>query len=91
MQLRWWWLTRVTEVTPSAEPHLIWLVSRTDSRATNKALARHETVNKRLKQFKVLKEQFRHPLYKHKDCIYASAAATQVMFNRGEKPYKVTY
>ena len=55
------------------------LVSRTDSRATNKALARHETVNKRLKQFKVLKEQFRHPLYKHKDCFYASAAATQVM------------
>ena len=67
------------------------LVSLTDKRACNKALARHETVNKRLKQFKVLKEQFRHPLHKHKDCFYASAAATQVMFNRGEKPYKVTY
>ena len=67
------------------------LVSWTDRRATNKALARHETVNKRLKQFKCLKEQFRHPLAKHKDCFYAAAVCTQVMFNRGEKPYKITY
>lgn len=67
------------------------IVSRTDQRAMNKALARHETVNKRIKQFKVLKQQFRHPLSKHKDCFIAAAVATQVMFNRGFKPYKVTY
>ena len=67
------------------------LVSLADKRATNKALARHETVNKRVKQFKCLKNQFRHPLSKHKDCFYAASVATQVMFNRGHKPYKITY
>lgn len=66
-------------------------ISETDRRASKKALARHETVNKRLKQFNVLKQQFRHPLHKHKDCFYACAVTTQVMFSRGEKPYKVTY
>ena len=66
-------------------------ISETDRRAMKKALARHETVNKRLKQFKCLKQQFRHPLRKHKDCFIAAAVVTQVSFNRGERPYKVTY
>lgn len=66
-------------------------ISRTDRRASRKALTRHETVNKRLKQFRVLKQQFRHPLWRHKDCFYACAVITQVSMNRGEKLYKVTY
>ena len=67
------------------------VVSHTDSRAMGKALARHETVNRRLKQFKVLGNKFRHELKKHLDCFNACAITTQLSFNRGEKPYSVTY
>ena len=66
-------------------------VSETDTRAMKKALSRHETVNKRIKQFNILTQKFRHPLRKHKDAFYACCLCTQVMFLRGEGPYKVTY
>ena len=65
--------------------------SHADHRAMNKALARHETVNRRLKQFGVLSKRFRHELSKHHLCFEAVTAATQLSFNRGEKPYRVTY
>ena len=67
------------------------IISHTDSRAMHKALARHETVNRRLKQFGVLGKRFRHELRKHVICFNAVAVATQLSFNRGEKPYRVTY
>ena len=67
------------------------VISQTDSRAMHKALARHETVNRRLKQFGVLGKRFRHELRKHVICFNAVTVATQLSFNRGEKPYRVTY
>lgn len=40
--------------------------------------ARHETLNKRLKEFKVLKHVYRHRLSKHVICFYAVANITQI-------------
>jgi hypothetical protein len=39
---------------------------------------RHEHVNKRFKQFSVLRKIFRHPIIKHKHCFYAIAVITQL-------------
>ena len=66
-------------------------VSHTDHHAMNKALARHETINRRLKQFGVLGKRFRHELRLHHVCFEAVAVATQLGFNRGDRPYRVTY
>ena len=66
-------------------------VSQTDKRAKNKARARHETVNKRLKQWNVLKVEFRHPIGKHRVCFEAATVFTQQAFNRGHGPFPVTY
>ena len=65
-------------------------VSQTDGRAMNKDLARHETVNRRLKQFNVLGCRFRHELHKHVVCFDACTVVTQLCFNCGEKHYRVT-
>ncbi len=56
----------------------------------NDARARHETVNKRLKQFKVLKE-FRHEIDFHQSCFDAVAVITQLGIENGEPLYPVTY
>ena len=40
--------------------------------------ARHETVNRRFKQFNVLANRFRHNIEKHSDCFYAVANVTQI-------------
>ena len=66
-------------------------VSETDTRAMKGALTRHETINKRIKQFSCLTQKFRHPLRKHKDCFMAAALATQVMFDREHPAYRVAY
>ena len=66
-------------------------VSQTDKRAKNKARARHETVNRRLKQWGCLKQQFRHTLAYHSRCVEAVCVFTQQAFNRGEGPFPVTY
>ena len=65
-------------------------VSNTDRRAMQKALARHETINRRFKCFSVLCDRFRHELRLHGKCFGAVALAVQLSFNPGEKPYGVT-
>lgn len=44
---------------------------------------RHETVNKRIKQFKCLDTVFRHNLDFHGDCFRACAVLTQLQFEIG--------
>jgi hypothetical protein len=66
-------------------------VSLSDKKAKAKARSRHETVNKRLKQFKVLREQFRHPIQKHQMCFRAVAVCTQLSFEAGEHPFHCSY
>lgn len=46
--------------------------------------ARHETCNRRLKEFGVLSQRFRHRLTRHVDCFYAVANAVHVSMTTGE-------
>jgi len=43
--------------------------------------ARHETVNGRMKQFRVLRETFHHPLHRHADCFFAVLNITYLMLD----------
>ena len=52
--------------------------------------ARHETVNKRLKQFAVLRSSFRHDLSFHGVCFHAIANITQYLFC-DEPLFEVTF
>ena len=52
---------------------------------------RHEHVNKRLKQFQVLQQRFRHPVEKHKGCFTAVAVLTQISIENQEPLHPVRY
>lgn len=52
-------------------------------------LARHETVNKRLKHFNVLKVPFRHSLKFHASCFHAVAVLTQLSIENGSPLFQV--
>jgi len=54
-----------------------------DSRIQTVIRARHETVNRRFKQFSVLGNRFRHPLEKHGLCAHAVFKITQSMIENG--------
>ena len=66
-------------------------VSQSDRMAKEHARARHETVNKRLKQFRCLKNTFQHELQKQQYCFKAAAVCTQLMFENGHPPFSVRY
>jgi len=53
--------------------------------------ARHETVNSRLKKFKVLSSKFRHDLTLHPQCFYACANLVQIAMENEEPLFKVEY
>ena len=52
---------------------------------------RHETVNKRLKQIKCLKNIWRHDLNLHSVSLWAVAVITQLSFENGEPVFDVDY
>ena len=66
-------------------------VTNSDKRAKNRARARHETMNQRLKQFGCLKQSYRHCLKKHKYVFAAAAVCTQLAFENGEAPFQCNY
>ena len=66
-------------------------VSTTDRLAKERARARHETVNKRLKQWDCLKKPFRHDRRKHMIVFKAVAVITQLCFEAGEGPFQLRY
>lgn len=49
-------------------------------------MSRHETVNKRMKQFNILKQSFRHNLEKQPMVFYAVINLVQLMLDNGN-PY----
>jgi hypothetical protein len=53
--------------------------------------ARHETVNKRFKQFEILKRVFRHDVQHHQPAFGACVVITQIAIERGEPLYQVDY
>lgn len=52
-------------------------------------MARHETINRRLKQFGILSQIFRHSLDKHPDCFHAVVNITQLNIENGNGVYDV--
>lgn len=52
-------------------------------------MARHETVNKRIRQFFVLKYTFRHNLKKHPIVFHAVLNLTQLMIENGEPLFSI--
>lgn len=50
---------------------------------------RHETINKRLKQFKCLSETFRHDILFHGYCFRAVAVLTQLSINHGKPLFPI--
>ena len=52
---------------------------------------RHETVNRRFKQFGVLKQKYRHDLRDHGDVFRAVAVVTQLSIQNGEPLFDVDY
>lgn len=51
--------------------------------------ARHETLNRRIKQFSALSEKFRHGISKHAVCVFAVCKITQVSFAVGNRLFQV--
>jgi hypothetical protein len=66
-------------------------VSRADDRAKWRVRYRHESVNRRLKQWGCLKQVYRHELKLHKTVFAAVAVITQLAFENGEPPFQVRY
>ena len=54
-------------------------------------LARHETVNRRFKQFGALKQVFRHNVGVHRVVFESVVVITQLGINNGEKLFQVDY
>lgn len=54
-----------------------------NSELHNLIMARHETINRRLKEFKILSEDFRHQLQKHPMIVNAVANIVQLMLKNG--------
>lgn len=66
-------------------------LNASDKRAKKNARARQETINRRLKQFQILGQRFRHELSKHKMCFQAVAVCVQLSFDYGHPPFQIRY
>ena len=66
-------------------------VSGADKWAKKHALARHEVIHRRLKQFGILGQTFRHDLYLHKVVFQSCAALTQLAIRNGEMNWNIYY
>ena len=66
-------------------------VSWADFRAKVNARARHETVNRRFKQWGCLKQVYRHDIDFHSTFFAAVAVCTQLSLENGEPLYNVAY
>ncbi len=50
---------------------------------------RHETVNRRFKQFRIMKEIFRHDLTLHQSVFAAVAVLTQISIENGDELFEI--
>ena len=57
----------------------------------SKVRARHETFNKRLKQWKILADIYRHPLEKHYKVFHCVAVITQIILEHEQPLFQVDY
>ena len=73
------------------EPHHIALPGGVNNRDQTIARARHETVNRRFKQFGCLERVFRHNLEKHSSVFRAVAVITELSLENGQPLFGVEY
>jgi len=66
-------------------------VSLADRRAKRRAAQRHETVNRRFKQWGVLKQVYRHDIDRHGVHFGCVAVLTQLAIENGEPLFSTTY
>lgn len=66
-------------------------VTGADCIAKHQALARHETIHRRLKTFNVLGSKFRHDLTLHKIIHQACTALIQLSIEHGEMVWHIQY
>jgi hypothetical protein len=66
-------------------------LTKEDKQMKSVARARHETANKRIKQFGVMKQVFRHDINKHHYFLDATVVLTQLSIESGETLFKVEY
>lgn len=71
------------------DPKYFLLPSQENGVEHKHIMSRHETVNKRLRQFKILKEIFRHSLEKHPKVFNAVVNLTEMMLENGEPLFSV--
>lgn len=70
--------------------YFIYPIAFPDTGAFQKRkMARHETVNKRFKQFAVLRHAFRHEHSFHTECFYAIAFITELSIRNGETLFEI--
>lgn len=60
-----------------------------DKKRHKRMMSRHETVNKRIKQFKVLSETYRHDIVSHKLCFHAIVNLTQLIIKNEEPLFPI--
>ena len=58
---------------------------------TQRVRSHHKTVNKRIKQWNILKAPFRHNLIQHRDVFAAVVVITQLVIENGEPLFEVHY
>ena len=66
-------------------------ISQSDFRAKSRSRIRHETINRRIKQFNCLSNTYRHDLKKHHLVFKAVIVITQTAFECGERPFQLNY
>lgn len=59
------------------------------NRLEKRVMSRHETLNGRLKEFKILDYRFRHPLKKHPKVFHTCINLIQISINCGEKLFEL--
>lgn len=65
------------------DPNYFILPTSSNSDAHNLVMARHETVNKRIRQFNILKNVFRNSIHNHQNIFFAIVNLTQLMIENG--------
>ena len=55
----------------------------------SKARARHETINRRLKQWQCLKQMWRHDRHKHHFAFKSVLTLVQLEFHHGHRPFQL--
>ena len=66
-------------------------INQAEKKAKTNARARHEMINKDLKQFGCLKQVFRHDLRKHQAIFDSVATVTQLKYDYGNRPWQIRY